>query len=128
MLVVPDVGMDAARQVIDLLYTGETAGSWNDSESLRTLLDALGIAIVLERVDETRRSNRARTLNSKYLSDDDNDDEEVVPVPPKQRKKRMLPPSSVVSSSYSAMPVTENLIKAVEKKCAKAINLPADCR
>ena len=94
---------------------------------LRTLLDALGIAIVLERVDETRRSNRARTLNSKYLSDEDDDVEEV-PVPPKQRKKRPLPPSSVVSSSYSAMPVTENLIKAVEKKCAKAVNLPADCR
>ena len=127
MLVVPDVGTKVVRRVIDLVYTGETMGSSNDGESLRTLLDALGIAIVLERVDETRRSNRARTLNSKYLSDEDDDVEEV-PVPPKQRKKRPLPPSSVVSSSYSAMPVTENLIKAVEKKCAKAVNLPADCR
>ena len=32
------------------------------------------------------------------------------------------------SSSYSVMPLTENLVKAVEKKCAKAVNLPADCR
>ena len=32
------------------------------------------------------------------------------------------------SSSYSAMPVNEKLVKAVEKKCAKKVNLPEDCR
>ena len=52
-------------------------------------------------------------------------------MPPKRRKKRPpLPPSSasIPSSSYSVMPLTENLVKAVERKCAKAVNLPADCR
>ena len=55
---VPDVGVGEVRRVMDLVYTGETTGTSEDGGSLRDLLDALGIAAVFERVDDTRRSNR----------------------------------------------------------------------
>ena len=60
---VPDVGVGEVRRVMDLVYTGETTGTSEDGGSLRDLLDALGIAAVFERVDDTRRSNRKFTIS-----------------------------------------------------------------